>query len=193
MTLRICASPTIATARYQLSPSITPAHDPPRRHHHPHLRPRRRRMPRQTPRPLHHSNADRSALRAVPTQLPYPRSRLRPRLRFGYHSPTASPRRLRQPRPRWPHLPPSDFSLALDECFRVLASKKARASNGRMGVFPSMDRRCPRPRLTVAGFTSLTGQTRPGLNGPQTWLFRLVQKPSEQVLLAEQQLSTSIL
>ena len=46
-----------------------------------------------------------------------------------------------------PHLPPSDFSLALDECFRVLASKKARASNGRMGVLPSMDRRCPRPRL----------------------------------------------
>ena len=39
-----------------------------------------------------------------------------------------------------PHLPPSDFPLALDECFRGLPSKKARASNGRMGVLPSMHR-----------------------------------------------------
>jgi len=42
-----------------------------------------------------------------------------------------------------PHLPPSDFSLALDEYFRVLASKKARASHGRMGVLPSMYRASP--------------------------------------------------
>jgi len=68
-----------------------------RRPHQPHLRPHRRRIPRQAPRPLHHSNADRPALRAVPTQRPDPRSRLRPRLQFGYHSPTASPRRRRRP------------------------------------------------------------------------------------------------
>ena len=90
------------------------------------------------------------------------------------------------------HLPPEDFPLALNECFRVLKNdgylalslKEGRGhqwENGRFTVdaprfFTYWTNEALDRALATAGFTSLEGQTSPGLNGPQTWLFRLVQK-----------------
>ena len=90
------------------------------------------------------------------------------------------------------HLEPADFPVALDECFRVLnqgghlalSLKEGQGQQWENGRF-SVD--APRfftywtddaldQALATAGFTTLAEQTRPGLKGPQTWLFRLVQK-----------------
>jgi SAM-dependent methyltransferase len=91
------------------------------------------------------------------------------------------------------HLEIADFSIALGECFRVLErgghlalslkeGEGQQWENGRFSVdaprfFTYWTDAALDQALGTAGFTTVEQQQSAGLNGPQTWLFRLVQKP----------------